>query len=267
MNNKNITVKIISVVTSGILVFSPMAMVSADTASVAIQNNTYNPRNITVQQGTLVTWKNWDNMPHTVTSDNNAFNSGTLNYGDTFAVQFNSIGTFNYFCQFHGSPGGVGMSGMVTVVSSTTPPGNSLRGTVDGSQPGGGIIVNSITPTKTNGTSDGTFQNGWSWVFDISAPANETNLMMKFDNWLMEGGGFTMPVSNNMRFYSSQSSNSFNQNSATYITAPGAYSNAMFLTGDLDPGPMRRVQITVETRIPTGTQSGSYTTNFGIKTQ
>ncbi len=266
--NKTLTTKVVALVASVMLLASPMAGLAVEQASVAIQNNAFSPRNITVQVGTIVTWRNFDvNMPHTVTSDNGLFNSGTLNYNDSFSVQFNGTGTYNYYCQFHGGPGGVGMAGIVTVINGTPPPAlSTLTGTV--TAPQNTIVVNSITPVKTSGSADDTFQNGWSWVFDVSAPQNETNLMMKFDNWLMSGpAGNIISAANNMRFYSPQSSNAYGQNNAIYITAPNTYSSAMVLNGDLDPGPRRRVQITVEVKIPSGTQQGSYTTNFGIKTQ
>ena len=148
--------------------------------------------------------------------------------------------------------------------NSTT---NSISGTVIQSGPGP-IVVNSITPMQTSGTADNTFDHGWKWMFDVTVPANEPNLAMKFDNWLMNNSANVIPVASNMRFYSAQSSNAFNQGTAVYITGANTYSNWMFLTGDLDSSSStRRVQITVEARIPSGSATGTYTTNFGIQTQ
>lgn len=271
MYKNTLVVKGVALAASFMMLVSPIASIAAapqTTVTVAIQNNTFTPRNITVQVGSVVTWKNWDsNMPHTVTSDTGLFNSGSLQYGDTYSIQFNGPGTYNYYCQFHGGPNGVGMSGTVTVINGTPPPptGNVLQGTV--TAPTQILVINSITPIKTAGSADDSFQNGWSWLFDISAPQNETNLQMKFDNWLRNGGGGVIPAGSNMRFYSTQSSNASTQNTAIYITAANVYSNSMVLTGDLDSGPMRRVQIMVEVKIPTGTAQGVYGTNFGIRTQ
>lgn len=149
---------------------------------------------------------------------------------------------------------------------STTDGGLSANVTTQSSQ----IMVNSVTVVKNSGTPDGTFENGWKWIFDITIPIyNESNLMMKFDNWSGLGfSGNSLPVANNMRFYSAQSSNASSANNAIYITAPNTYSSSMFLFGNLDnTQASRRVQITVEARIPGGTQSDSYSTTFGIKTQ
>lgn len=128
------------------------------------------------------------------------------------------------------------------------------------------ITINVITAVKTSGIADGTFENGWKWIFDITLPINEQNLMMRFDNWFMASGGFTIPAVGNIRFYSSQSSNAFSQQTAIHITAPSTYSSSAFLIGNIGaPAGFRRVQVTVEARIPGGSQSGVYTTNFGIR--
>jgi plastocyanin len=41
------------------------------------------------------------NVPHTATSDDEVFDSGTLNEGDEFSFTFDEAGTFSYFCQVH----------------------------------------------------------------------------------------------------------------------------------------------------------------------
>ena len=40
--------------------------------------------------------------PHTATAtDRAALQSGTLNQGDSFTQQFDTAGTYEYFCEFH----------------------------------------------------------------------------------------------------------------------------------------------------------------------
>lgn len=282
MKIKNTSLKIASVVTSLVLAASPMIAMAnaqdyttqhytANQVSVSISDTGYSPQTLHIQAGTTVVWRNYGNMPHTVTFNNYSLNSGTISPGSSFSHTFTTSGTWNYYCQFHPS-----MTGSVVVSGQSNPggqaayPNNQLSGRVVGSSQGQGqIIINNITAVKTTGVADGTFPSGWQWVFDISVPSHETNLAMRFNNWIMHNSGHVMPVANNMRFYSSQSSNAQNQGSAIYITAAGVYSQSMFLTGSLSNAPsgMRRVQITVETRIPTGTPTGTYTTDFGIRTQ
>ena len=51
--------------------------------SVAISNNAFAPKTLTVAPGTTVVWKNGDSVAHTVTADNGAFDSGNMEQGAT----------------------------------------------------------------------------------------------------------------------------------------------------------------------------------------
>src|SRR6185503_8422516 len=66
---------------------------------------------------------------------------------------------------------------------STTPPSGDISGTVGQ----GTLAVTSITPVKTTATADGTYAHGWSYMFNITVPSDETNLSMKFSDWLKSG--------------------------------------------------------------------------------
>jgi plastocyanin len=81
--------------------------------SVSIVDFAFTPKTITVPVGTTVRWTNNGNAPHTVTSTSSpkAFDSGTLNSGDTFQHTFTTAGQFPYRCNIHPS-----MTGMVIVV-------------------------------------------------------------------------------------------------------------------------------------------------------
>ncbi|MDO8493636.1 MAG: plastocyanin/azurin family copper-binding protein [bacterium] len=70
--------------------------------SIAIASFAYSPATITVKKGTTVKWTNNDSAPHTVTGINGGPASGTLNNGQTYSYTFNSTGSFNYGCAFHG---------------------------------------------------------------------------------------------------------------------------------------------------------------------
>lgn len=89
------------------------ASISAD-KGVTISNFQFTPKTVTIKAGGTVTWTNKEGA-HTVTADDNAWESPTLNAGKTFARQFTKPGTYPYHCSFHGSPGG-NMSGVVRVV-------------------------------------------------------------------------------------------------------------------------------------------------------
>ena len=73
------------------------------TNTVKIQNYSFSPSAITISAGTTVTWTNYDNVAHTVTSDEGLFDSGLINQNGTFTYTFDSIGTFDYHCTPHPS--------------------------------------------------------------------------------------------------------------------------------------------------------------------
>lgn len=96
---------------------SPPAPMKKDTADskIVIGNFKFEPQTITVKAGSTVTWENKEGV-HTVTSDTNAFSSPTLTGSKSFSHKFVKAGKYPYYCTFHGSKGGGGMSGKVIVV-------------------------------------------------------------------------------------------------------------------------------------------------------
>jgi plastocyanin len=70
-------------------------------AEVKIDNFSFGPQTLTVAAGTTVTWKNNDDVPHTVVSDDKAFKSKALDTDDKFSYTFTKPGTYNYFCSVH----------------------------------------------------------------------------------------------------------------------------------------------------------------------
>jgi plastocyanin len=82
---------------------------------LAISDDAFAPKTVTVPVGATVVWSRSGTHPHTVTADDNAYDSGVLRAGQTFEHTFTEPGTFAYYCDFHGGPGGVGMSGTVSV--------------------------------------------------------------------------------------------------------------------------------------------------------
>jgi len=84
----------------GACVAAGLGWAAAD-ASVNIDNFTFGPEKLTVKAGTTVTWKNEDDIPHTVASSTKAFKSHALDTDDTFSFTFTTPGTYEYFCSLH----------------------------------------------------------------------------------------------------------------------------------------------------------------------
>jgi len=72
---------------------------SAD--EIVIQNYAYHPANLTVRAGTTITVVNRDMTQHTLTANDGAFDTGTLQPGQTKRLTLRRPGTFPYHCQFH----------------------------------------------------------------------------------------------------------------------------------------------------------------------
>jgi plastocyanin len=69
--------------------------------SVSIVNMSFSPATLTVTAGTNVTWTNNDGMTHTVTADDDSFDSGNITMGSKFSKVFPTAGTFSYHCTIH----------------------------------------------------------------------------------------------------------------------------------------------------------------------
>ena len=76
--------------------------------------NVFTPRSLTINAGDTVTFVNGGGF-HNVVADDNSFTSGAPSDTWTFTQPFPNAGTFPYYCQIHGGPGGVGMSGSIIV--------------------------------------------------------------------------------------------------------------------------------------------------------
>ena len=83
------------------LILVPSAGAQA-TRTVYIQDFYFSPAPIIVEPGTTVTWVNQGQAPHTVTHTGGAFDSGTLQPGESYSYTFNEAGTsYAYYCRIH----------------------------------------------------------------------------------------------------------------------------------------------------------------------
>lgn len=79
--------------------------------NIDVSDNKFSPNQATVAQGATVTWKLVGAAAHTVTADDQSFNSGLLKPGETFQQTFNTLGSFTYACLVH-----PGMTATIDVV-------------------------------------------------------------------------------------------------------------------------------------------------------
>ena len=74
---------------------------SGQAVVVTIDGFAFKQSTITVTTGTVVTWVNRDDMPHTVREAKKAFASPVLDTGDRFSHRFTAPGTYEYYCSIH----------------------------------------------------------------------------------------------------------------------------------------------------------------------
>lgn len=69
--------------------------------TVDIKDFAFDPANVTIAKGSMVTWIQKDSVVHTVTGDGNDLDSPILSQGQTYNFTFNETGTFEYQCHIH----------------------------------------------------------------------------------------------------------------------------------------------------------------------
>lgn len=81
---------------------APQAQVTPNTQTmVEIRNFAFQPSQINLQRGSVLTWINRDQIPHSVTSDTGLWDSGMLQTGQSFSKSFDSPGDYTYHCSPH----------------------------------------------------------------------------------------------------------------------------------------------------------------------
>jgi plastocyanin len=104
---------VLAVAGAVVLALSPNA--SAATSNVTMKDNVFIPSSTTIQPGDTVTWTNNGRSPHNVTYGDKSKTSGAVDPGKTYSITFPSAMTVYYYCSFHSSGTGKGMSGVIKV--------------------------------------------------------------------------------------------------------------------------------------------------------
>lgn len=92
------------------------AAAGANVTTVVVKDFEFDPKTITIAVGSSVVFSNQGTKKHTATADDNSFDTGVLAPGSSSApIKFDKAGTFPFYCQFHGGPGGTAMSGVIVV--------------------------------------------------------------------------------------------------------------------------------------------------------
>ena len=128
---------------------------AAETKNVSVKDFEFAPKELTVNVGDTVVWKNdGPARPHTATANDGSFDSDKLDVGKEFSFTFTKAGTFSYACKFHDV-----MQATITVQDAAAPapaaaaPAQQSGGSVDASDQA--IANNAITVANVNAAQDG----------------------------------------------------------------------------------------------------------------
>lgn len=106
-NRRQFTAQSCRIVLVGLLVTGGVASVMSEAGAapkthvITIENMRFNPEVLTVQRGERVVWINKDLVPHTVTADNKAFDSRSIEPNASWTYEARKAGEYAYVCTFH----------------------------------------------------------------------------------------------------------------------------------------------------------------------
>ena len=149
LTGASVAALVLIVCSAGVAAVLVPTATAQSTVNVTIDSFAFNPVNITVVIGVnnTETWTNQQSgVPHTVTSNDGTWGSGTLSTGGTFTHTFLTPGTFGYHCSIH-----TYMKATVTVIGSGSATTTTTTTTTTAST--APVTTGSTTAAQTTATS------------------------------------------------------------------------------------------------------------------
>ena len=81
---------------------------------ITVTNFRFEPGEVTVKVGSTVEWEDTRGR-HQIAADDGSFGSDVLVLGSRYQHTFTKPGTYQYYCRFHGEPGGKDMAATIVV--------------------------------------------------------------------------------------------------------------------------------------------------------
>jgi plastocyanin len=126
------------------------------THEVAMRDIKFVPKQITVEVGDTITWRNEDSEPHNAIANDDSFRTETIQQGETTSATIDEAGSHPYFCSIH-----AGMTGTVVAGSAGGGAGGS-GGAGGGSGDGSGSSGTSAGAGASTGGSSSITSSGGS---------------------------------------------------------------------------------------------------------
>ena len=135
----------------------------------------YDPAELTIIKGATVVWTNDDSSIHTVKEDDDEFESGSILPGNSWSYTFDTVGTYNYSCQYDDS-----YEGQIIVLTSYPPVAS-----IDSISPQIAELDSSVSFLGSGSDSDGTISE-YKWISsidgDLSTSASFSTTDLSFGN-------------------------------------------------------------------------------------
>jgi plastocyanin len=129
----------------------------AATRTVAMQDNFFKPKRITIDPGDTVRWENRGEADHNALTKNREL-APTIGPGESSEHTFNNAGKVDYFCSLH-----QGMTGTIQVGASSSGGGGSGGGGSGGTTGSGGTGgIGSGSSSGSTSSGGGSFGSGSS---------------------------------------------------------------------------------------------------------
>ena len=153
------------------------------------------------------------------------------------------------------------------------------------------IVIDDIIAVQSSASADNSYANGWHYIYKITVNTPETNLLVKFTDWLKIGGSATVPANGNMRLlFNTATGNGLGSSVGTIPETDivngfgtvesyeigndygdqtlGGTAQAIDISSlDTNTRAGRQIQFDVYTKLPSGTPAGFYETEYGIETE
>jgi plastocyanin len=149
---------------------------TAQTAEVTMPAKVFAPRELAVLVGTAVSWHNADTTTHTVTADEEEFDSGFVRPGGTFTRRFAEQGTFVYHCTIHRFMRGEVHVFEVVLRGPEEPLPAGKRTRLDGIAPAGTteVVLERLSPGPRAVVGRATPDEEGTFAFGLRAPEPRT---------------------------------------------------------------------------------------------
>ncbi len=108
-------VRALTIALLGLWLLLPASSSAQPVATINMTDDAFDQTEVDISAGSTVLWNNGNVKVHTVSADDGSFDSGDMPTGSQFTMEFDTPGTYPYYCNYHGDKGGVGMSGVIVV--------------------------------------------------------------------------------------------------------------------------------------------------------